>query len=217
MTGVPAFCQAPKNLLPERDRQAALRNRYNPKQKGEFLLNYTENYQLPQWVASDRVLMADFNDAMSKTDQALLGLEEKSLFTKLKEVTVPAQSEDVTLDISGIDWGAYRYVLLDAALNGYGDCELRLNGSTQYSYVRLSDSSGSGSGFALMFMPGHLWCRFFVGKDASLPAQSVSMGKYLCYSNEGPAYQDIATLQLVVSYDRYYISAGSKLTFWGMK
>ena len=68
-------------------------------------MNYTENYQLPQWVASDRVLMADFNDAMSKTDQALLGLEEKSLFTKLKEVTVPAQSGDVTLDISGINWG----------------------------------------------------------------------------------------------------------------
>ena len=180
-------------------------------------MNYTENYQLPQWVASDRVLMADFNDAMSKTDQALLGLEEKSLFTKLKEVTVPAQSGDVTLDISGINWGAYRYVLMDAELNGYGDCDLRFNRSTEYSYVRLSESSGSGRGFSCMFMSGHLWCRFFVGKDAALPAQSVSMGSQLCYSNKGPAYQDIATLQLVVSYDSYYISAGSKLTFWGMK
>ena len=31
-------------------------------------MNYTENYQLPQWVESDRVLMEDFNDAMEKID-----------------------------------------------------------------------------------------------------------------------------------------------------
>ncbi len=180
-------------------------------------MNYTENYQLPQWVATDRVLMADFNDLSSKVDQALQGLAEKSLFIKLKEVTVSAQSGNVTLDISGIDWGAYRYVLMDAELNGYGDCDLRFNGSTEYSYIRLSSSSGSGDGFANMFMSGYLWCWFFVGKNAALPAQSVSMGSQLCYSNKGPAYQDISTLQLVATMDRYYISAGSKFTFWGMK
>ena len=34
-------------------------------------MNYTENYQLPQWVESDRVLMKDFNDANKKMDAAL--------------------------------------------------------------------------------------------------------------------------------------------------
>lgn len=34
-------------------------------------MNYTENYQLPQWVESDRVLMEDFNEANSTIDQAL--------------------------------------------------------------------------------------------------------------------------------------------------
>ena len=145
-------------------------------------MNYTENYQLPQWVASDRVLMADFNDAMSKTDQALLGLEEKSLFTKLKEVTVPAQSGDVTLDISGINWGAYRYVLMDAELNGYGDCELRFNGSTEYSYVRLSESSGSGRGFARVTCgAGSLW-----GKTPPSPPNPSAWGDISAIAIRGP-------------------------------
>ena len=31
-------------------------------------MNYTTNYHLPQWVESDRILMEDFNDAMSGID-----------------------------------------------------------------------------------------------------------------------------------------------------
>ena len=34
-------------------------------------MNYTENYQLPQWEESDRVLMADFNAMTQKIDQGL--------------------------------------------------------------------------------------------------------------------------------------------------
>ena len=35
-------------------------------------MNYTENYQLPQWEENDRVLMADFNAAMSSIEAAIL-------------------------------------------------------------------------------------------------------------------------------------------------
>ena len=37
-------------------------------------MTYTQNYQLPQWVKSDRIMMDDFNDANSKIDTALHGL-----------------------------------------------------------------------------------------------------------------------------------------------
>ena len=37
-------------------------------------MTYTTNYQLPQWVKSDRIMMDDFNDANSKIDTALHGL-----------------------------------------------------------------------------------------------------------------------------------------------
>ena len=41
-------------------------------------MNYTENYQLPQWVESDRVLMEDFNDMTSKLDE-VLGTQQATL------------------------------------------------------------------------------------------------------------------------------------------
>ena len=34
-------------------------------------MTYTTNYQLPQWVKSDRIMMDDFNDANQKLDTAL--------------------------------------------------------------------------------------------------------------------------------------------------
>ena len=40
-------------------------------QKGIFSMDHTTNYQLPQWVKSDRIMMDDFNDANSKIDAAL--------------------------------------------------------------------------------------------------------------------------------------------------
>ena len=34
-------------------------------------MNYTINYQLPQWVKEDRIMMEDFNDMTAKVDEAL--------------------------------------------------------------------------------------------------------------------------------------------------
>ena len=34
-------------------------------------MNYTQNVQLPQWVETDRIMMADFNEAMAKVDQGM--------------------------------------------------------------------------------------------------------------------------------------------------
>ena len=34
-------------------------------------MDYTANYQLPQWVDSDRILRTDFNSAYQKLDAAL--------------------------------------------------------------------------------------------------------------------------------------------------
>ena len=36
-------------------------------------MNYTENYQLPQWVETDRIMMEDFNQAMADIDAGIAG------------------------------------------------------------------------------------------------------------------------------------------------
>ena len=38
-------------------------------------MDYTDNYQLPQWVESDRILRTDFNSAYQKLDAALDGIQ----------------------------------------------------------------------------------------------------------------------------------------------
>ena len=40
-------------------------------------MTYTTNYQLPQWVKSDRIMMDDFNDANQKLDTALKNLADQ--------------------------------------------------------------------------------------------------------------------------------------------
>ena len=37
-------------------------------------MNYTQHYQLPQWVETDRIMMDDFNDLTQKIDSGLSGL-----------------------------------------------------------------------------------------------------------------------------------------------
>ena len=58
-------------------------------------MKYTENYHLPEWEPTDRVLRTDFNDAMSDIDDALKAnadsvteLANRSRFTKLKEMNI---------------------------------------------------------------------------------------------------------------------------------
>ncbi len=37
-------------------------------------MQYTENYQLPQWAEDDRIMMGDFNKAMADIDRGLAGV-----------------------------------------------------------------------------------------------------------------------------------------------
>ena len=39
-------------------------------------MEYTENYQLPQWVESDRILMEDFNQAMAAIDTGVKAAQD---------------------------------------------------------------------------------------------------------------------------------------------
>ena len=50
-------------------------------QKGIFDMNYTQNYQLPQWVETDRILMEDFNDAFDTIESAMSGFGNCQVYT----------------------------------------------------------------------------------------------------------------------------------------
>ena len=55
-------------------------------------MNYTTNYHLPQWVESDRIMMEDFNEAMSGIDGGIAAA--KTAADTAKTTADAAQSND---------------------------------------------------------------------------------------------------------------------------
>ena len=95
-------------------------------------MDYTQNYQLNQWEASDRVLREDFNSDNAKIDAALGALTAADCYVKLVDATLEAETQKWDIDLSGIDLTRYQKLLLYPHLKGNNDqwVYLRLNGLT---------------------------------------------------------------------------------------
>ena len=72
------FVKGPRGRKPPKSPKIRLR-------KGDFILNYTKNYQLNQWDAADRVLREDFNEDNRKIEEALTEAASQSNFEKIAE------------------------------------------------------------------------------------------------------------------------------------
>ena len=95
-------------------------------------MNYTQNYQLNQWDAADRVLREDFNRDNAKIDAALADLSGRLHWQKLLDVTLEAETQKWDLDVSDIDLTKYQKLLLYPHLKGNTNqwVYLRINGLT---------------------------------------------------------------------------------------
>ena len=113
----------------------------NRLQKGECDLNYTQNYQLNQWEASDRVLREDFNRDNQKIDAVIAAVP----YIKIKELTVDTAAATVNLDVSDVDFSHYLKVELFLQCPEYRDSiSVQVNHlNSGYAY---GATSGGGSG-----------------------------------------------------------------------
>ena len=97
-------------------------------------MNKTPNYQLNQWDKSDRIQMEDFNADNAKIEAALaqeaaarattdssmqssLSAELQAIrsllpIVHLQTITTSTATNKLDIDLSGIDWNTYLYVLL---------------------------------------------------------------------------------------------------------
>ena len=96
-------------------------------------MNYTQHYQLPQWVETDRIMMDDFNDLTAKLDSGLQQLVEGTPLAKLDKITASAARQ--ALDVSGTDWDKYR------ALHIYFDLQFAASDVT--GMVLLNNQGGN--------------------------------------------------------------------------
>lgn len=137
--------------------------------------NYTENYGLCQWEATDQVLREEFNQDNAKLDEALFQLQatvnqkaeqseleevealaSKSRFMKLKEYSFPSQMTKIEIDLSDIDWIQWDKVHIDG---------IPTNGSQMLIYFnKVSDQDHKLylSGWSNRYMPR---ITFYVGNE----------------------------------------------------
>ena len=183
------------------------------------MLNYTENYQLPQWVESDRVLMDDFNDAMDKTDAALLELEIKKRECKLlKQETLFMQAERWDISLGGIDCTKWHFLLMEITLNGSGVYLLQPNGSSNANYQALSSSVTSG-GLAEIRTAEYWNVILMPFQSTDRPVTSLAIGPGLqlgyCNSSSGVFYKSLSSFALFPNFGGSYLSTGSQIKIWG--
>lgn len=108
------------------------------------MLNYTENYWLPQWEETDRVLREDFNDAMYKIDAAVHDLP----YVKIAAIKTDTAATTIRMDVSEIDFMQYLRVDLFFITSKQisGNVELGLNGKTNNHCLQGSGIGGVSSG-----------------------------------------------------------------------
>ena len=112
----------------------------------------TTNYQLNQWVKSDRIQMEDFNSDNAKIDAALKALEDAQTVVKLLDMTTTEVLSEVTLDLSGIDLTRYHKldIWLMPNLSGTGGRTARLyaNGTDLLCFASAGYNAASIGGSA---------------------------------------------------------------------
>ena len=173
-------------------------------------MEYTENYHLPQWEPTDRVLREDFNDAMSDIDDALKAnadsvteLANRSRFTKLKEVNITTNTDPVTINLAEINWTEWDKVHLDCFLSNSGSRHMYYNDASQNTNRFYTVDSGAPIN---MFMPR---LTFDVGFNAQR-AVSASPGNH--YTGSPFPYAQLQKILIVGG-----VYAGSQIILWGEK
>ena len=174
----------------------------------------TANYQLNQWVKSDRIQMEDFNSDNAKIDAALKALAGKSAFTLLKTVTVPEGGSSCQLDVSDVDWSQWQYVLLDLDLKGVGTVHIKPNGTNSGNWSSASSSTEAGM-LSTISAVSFQRLTFSIAKSPARTIRIRSEDNVYGGNNE-LTYADLNTLDLTGSSSRYSAGAGAAITLWGV-
>ena len=108
--------------------------------------NHTTNYQLNLWEPGDSFLREEFNQNSQKLDAALGELAARTTYVPLLDITTSTQANQVDLDVSRIDFTAWRKVILTYEQESepkYNDIVVRLNGNSNAVYCSYNASNGS--------------------------------------------------------------------------
>ena len=133
-------------------------------------MKYTENYHLPEWEPTDRVLREDFNkafkdigDTLKANADSVTELANRSRFTKLKEVNIANYVTSAELDLSDVNWSQWDKVHVDIMTPNAQQGNIDLNSDSEENYIGTFGGSYAESGVyhpRLTFYPHFQASRF---------------------------------------------------------
>lgn len=189
--------------------------------------NHTPNYALPQWAADDAILRADFNDLTQKLDAALAQSETR---VKLLDYTSTADAAPLRIDVSGVDFTAYRRVRvyvenLHMSDSGYVRLNNRsdmiyFNNATNDTTVMFLTFSGSGSYGTDIEMnfhgrSGYLWADARVCNYNSVYHTPVTVYAHGSVDPAAIPPASVSTIDLVPTATGAVIAAGVRVVIYG--
>jgi hypothetical protein len=186
----------------------------------------TTNYQLNQWDETDRILREDFNEDNAKIDAAIACIDSRSNFVKIKELTTSADSAQIDVDVSDIDFSQWQQVcVVQDVIATFGGAYLFLRADNGRCTECGSDFVRNGClsvGVThtkyeepcmarLTFSPA-----LSAGRRVSVMTDNDSGS--LCFGGDfGVKYLNLKMLHYKTESASYQFCAGSKFTFWGIR
>ena len=101
-------------------------------------MTYTQHYQLPQWVETDRILMEDFNDMTEKIDAAIFSRLGPAEVIQQLTITNDTDWGEVILDISDLDWSQWSFLMVEYR------CTFNPHNTPEGSAILVLDTSSDG-------------------------------------------------------------------------
>lgn len=194
--------------------------------------NKTTNYGLNQWEGDDRVLRQEFNDDFAAIDQTLADIEGRNHVVKLVNVTTEVAAPTLDIDVSAIDFTAYREIKIIVTGLCSNGISMWLNDHRGGYYQDYSPTSGGGQattdgtglgwiaergGFAcgtmVSVVPAKGRCIIFQHSSYGVTSGSIS---YSCYYTAATEikWQDLVKLNFSCASN---IGVGSNVTVYGMR
>ena len=166
-------------------------------------MNYTQNYQLPQWVETDRILMEDFNDMTQKLETALS--DKLGKIEVIQTVDAVSNTNLMAIDLTDFDWSAWSILLVQASLSG----------DSYEKTVKMGFNGVSGASLlASLTKRGNMLAILFPGRDPNRQVCAVGFpGGEFGFSTSPVSQLE----QFSVSIWPSYFKAGDQLVLFGIR